>query len=131
MECFMFVVLMSVAYCNSMLPERRIWMKERSTYWWEHVVKSTFTSQDWLENFRLSQHTFLYLCDELQFSIEKSNTVMRRAVPTDMHIAIIITMVPSNWCRLSHYWSPVWCLKVNYFYLVTKDVLRYHQVSAA
>ena len=48
MERFMFVVLILVTCCN-LSPERMIWTKERSTHWWEHVVKSTFTSQDWLE----------------------------------------------------------------------------------
>ena len=47
----MFMVLMSVAHCNQS-PDRMIWMKERSSDWWEHVVKSTFTPRDWLENFR-------------------------------------------------------------------------------
>ena len=32
MERFMFVVLMSVAFCN-LSPERILWMKERSSHW--------------------------------------------------------------------------------------------------
>ena len=97
MERFMFVVLMTVAHCNGTSPERMIWTKERSSYWWEYVVNSTFTSQDWLENFHMSRQMFLYLCDELKSSIEKSDTVMRKAVPADMRVALSVC-VPCNWC---------------------------------
>ena len=89
MERLMFVVLMSVTCCN-MAPERMIWTKERSSQWWEQVVKSTFTSKDWLENFRMSQCTFNYLCDELRLAIEKSDTEMRKAVPTDIRVALTL-----------------------------------------
>ena len=42
-------------------PERALWAKERSTHWWDHVVNSSFTAEDWLENFRMSKPTFLYV----------------------------------------------------------------------
>ena len=89
----MFVMLMSVA-CLNLSQERMLWTKERSSHWWEHVVKSTFTQKDWIENFRMSQCTFSYLCDELQSSIEKNDTEMRKAIPTDMRVAL--TLVLSN-----------------------------------
>ena len=85
----MFVMLMSMT-CGSLSPERMIWTKERSSHWWEHIVKCTFTPKDWLENFCMSQSTFVYLCDELRSSIEKNDTVMRKAVPTDMRVAITL-----------------------------------------
>ena len=88
-ERLMFAVLMSVTCCN-LSPERTVWTKERSSHWWEHVVKSTFTPQDWLENFRMSQCTFMYLFNELRSSIERSDTEMRRAVPTDVRVALTL-----------------------------------------
>ena len=69
---------------------RMIWVKERSSTWWEQVVNSTFTEQDWLENFRMSRSTFLYLCDELRSGIEKQNTIMRRAVSTEKRVALTL-----------------------------------------
>ena len=60
---------------------RELWTKERSTHWWDHVVNSTFTNQDWLINFRLSKATFIYLCEQLHSSISKSDTIMRKAIP--------------------------------------------------
>ena len=88
-ERLMFVMLMSMT-CGSLSPERMIWTKERSSHLWEHIVKCTFTPTDWLENFRMSQSTFVYLCDELRSSIEKNDTVMRKPVPTDVRVAITL-----------------------------------------
>jgi hypothetical protein len=55
---------------------------------WEQVVNSTFTQQDWLENFCMSRSTFLYHCDVLWSGIEKQNTIMRRAVSTEKRVAL-------------------------------------------
>ena len=43
-ERLVFVMLMSVA-CLNLSQERMLWTKERSSHWWEHVVKSTFTQR--------------------------------------------------------------------------------------
>ena len=51
-------------------------MKERSAHSWDDVVKAIFTQEDWLENFSLSQETFLYVCNKLRSTIEKMDTVM-------------------------------------------------------
>ena len=117
MEQLMFVVLISVTCCN-LSPERMIWTKERSSHWWEHVVKSTFTSQDWLKNFCMSQCTFTYLCNELQSSIEKRDTEMRRAIPTDMRVALTLWLLATgaDYRTISHLFgvskSTVWCRRM-------------------
>ena len=38
----------------------------------------------------MSQCTFSYLCDELRSSIEKNDTEMRKAIPTDMRVALTL-----------------------------------------
>ena len=81
----MFVFMIATAYLylhEVVLSSRMIWAKERSSTWWEQVVNSTFTDQDWLENFRLSHSTLLYLYDELWAGVEKQN-IMRRTVSTE------------------------------------------------
>ena len=112
----MFVVLMSVTCCN-LSPERMIWTKERSSYWWEHIVK---TPQDWLENFRMSQHTFIYLCDKLRSSIEKKDTEMRRAVPTDVRVALTLWFLATgaDYRTVGHLFG----ISKSTVCLVTKDV---------
>lgn len=68
---------------------RLVWVKERSEHWWQHVV-SNFTPQDWLENFRVSQVTFTYICNQLRTSITKADTVMRKAITAEKRVAITI-----------------------------------------
>ena len=69
---------------------RSVWSKERSSHWWEHIVTSHFTPQDWLQNFRMSKDTFAYLCDQLHSSISKSDTIMRKAISTEQRVAITL-----------------------------------------
>lgn len=54
-----FVFVMSIVALHIHSPMRSVWSKERSSYWWEHIVGQTFTSYDWLENFRMSHATFM------------------------------------------------------------------------
>jgi len=119
MERLMFVVLMSVTCCK-LSPERMIWTKERSSHWWENVVKSTFAPQDWLENFRMSQCTFMYLCDELRSSIKKRDTEMRKAVPSDMRVALTLWFLATgaDYRTISHLFG----VSKSTVCLVTKDV---------
>ena len=67
-----------------------VWVKERSSYWWERIVNVTFTPNDWIENFRMSNSTFTYLCNELRPSIQKRDTVMRKAISVEQRIAITL-----------------------------------------
>ena len=69
---------------------RALWAKERSTHWWDHVVNSSFTPQDWLMNFRVSKATFEYLCEQLRSSVTKSDTIMRKAIPTEKRIGLTL-----------------------------------------
>ncbi len=78
-------------------PVRSAWVKERSSYWWEKVANSTFTPPcDWLEDFRMCHATFVYLCNELRSSVEKSDTVMRRAIPVEQRVALTLWFLCTN-----------------------------------
>ena len=80
----MFILMITMVTVSSLLTTTRmLWAKERSNNWWEYVVKSTFTQQDWLENF---QSTFLYLSNELHSAIEKEDTIMRKVVSTEKRV---------------------------------------------
>ena len=68
-----FALVLSVLAFNYCSPIRSIWMKERSSYWLDPVVSSTFSSRDWLENFHISKATFLYVCNEIRPVIEKDS----------------------------------------------------------
>ena len=49
-----------------------------------------FGPEDWLKNFRMSHSTFLYLCDELKCTIEKQDTMMRKAIVTEKRLGITL-----------------------------------------
>ena len=75
---------------TSMRADRLLWEKPRSSDWWEQVVLSTFTSEDWLSNFRVSRSTFNYLCEKLSCIVARSDTVMRRAIPMEKRVAMTL-----------------------------------------
>ena len=75
---------------TSMRANRLLWEKPRSSDWWEQVVLSTFTSEDWLSNFRMSRSTFSYLCEKLSCIVARSDTVMRRAIPVEKRVAMTL-----------------------------------------
>ena len=65
--------------------------KDKRQEWllaWEYL---TLTPQGWLENYCVPAHLF-YICDNLRFSVESKDTVMRNAVPTDQRIACILAL---------------------------------------
>ena len=52
-------------YHNSLIVERAIWSKERSSDWWDQIVVK-FGDEEWCENFRMSRTLFNFLCSELK-----------------------------------------------------------------
>ena len=62
----------------------------RSGYWWQRVVKETFSTHDWSESFRMSRQTFMYICNELRVCIEKKDTTMRDSIRTEQRVAITL-----------------------------------------
>ena len=89
-ERMTFALLISMAALTLQSPVRSVWVKQRSSYWWEQVVINTFTPNDWLENFRMSNATFLYICNELRSAVERSDTVMREAIPVEQRVALTL-----------------------------------------
>ena len=69
-ERLFFALMLSTIGFNLCSPTRSLWTKERSSYWWDHILSQT-SPRDWLQNFRMSQATFMYVCDE---PIEKKDT---------------------------------------------------------
>ena len=76
-ERMLFTLTLSLIMTTATSTPRSIWSKPRSNSWWEEIVNNGFTANDWLENFRMSHATYLYVCEQLRSSVEKENTVMR------------------------------------------------------
>ena len=58
--------------------ERMIWTKTRGDFWWNETVSKAFSNSDWLDNFRMSHQTFVYICNEVREKIQKQNTSMQK-----------------------------------------------------
>ena len=65
---------------------------------------NTFSSRDWIANFRVSRETFLYLCSKLKNSIKKRNTRLRKAVPLKKCVVITLWVLatPSEYRSVAH-----------------------------
>ena len=50
----------------------------------------TFSAADWIENFRVSQETFTYLCQQLQPAIEKQNTQLRNSLSVEKRVGVTL-----------------------------------------
>ena len=86
-----FVFLLLVSTLTSKLHiERSIWVKERSSDFWDYIVNRIFIETDWYENFRMRKETFEYLYNELKAHIEKKNTHLRKSIPAKLRVAVTI-----------------------------------------
>jgi len=90
-ERSLFIFIMLSFIIQMSVPQKRLlWMREKSNHWWEQVVKSNFTSTDWLENFRVSNLTFQYICTKLSPFVGKRDTIMRNAIPVEKRVALML-----------------------------------------
>ena len=88
--------------------------------WWEEIVNGTFQSHDWLMNFRMSKETFVYLCNKLRASVERSDTVMRKAIPVEQRVALTLWFLSTgtDFRTIGHLFG----VSKSTVCLVTKDV---------
>ena len=82
-QSILFTFTLSICLLNCLSTTRTIWAKERSSFWWEYIVNNTFTSHDWITNFRMSRATFMYVCNRLRPLITKKETVMRKSISAE------------------------------------------------
>ena len=115
-----FAILLSMAAMTIQSPLRSSWAKPRINVWWEQVVNGTFQAHDWLENFCMSKDTFVYLCNELRSSVERNDTVLRKAVPVEQRVAITLWFLSSgaDFRTIGHLFG----VSTSTVCLVTKDV---------
>ena len=90
------LMMFFLALVSSYNVQRSIWKEERSGEWWERVVKGSFTRQEWIENFRMSEETFLYVCNKLRSFIAREDTKMKLAVSTEKQVAITLWRLATN-----------------------------------
>jgi len=76
----------------------------RSDVWWNNVVLRTFTQQDWIDNFRMSKETFMYICNKLSPDLARTDTLMRTCLSVERRVAVTIWCLatPTEYCTIAH-----------------------------
>ncbi|CAL8311186.1 unnamed protein product [Gadus morhua 'NCC'] len=53
-----------------------VWSFSRASTWWESIVPE-FTNRQWVDNFRMSEETFMYLCNKMRPALQRQDTNFR------------------------------------------------------
>lgn len=67
-----------------------MWVKPRSNDWWDRVVLTQFTDEDWRENFRMTRASFVTLVSMMAPFISPKPNCVRPPVPLDKRVAIAL-----------------------------------------
>ncbi|KAJ0985514.1 hypothetical protein J5N97_003870 [Dioscorea zingiberensis] len=70
--------------------QRRLWVKDRSTAWWDRCNHPDFPEAEFRRAFRMSRATFDMICDELGSAVAKEDTMLRAAIPVRQRVAVCI-----------------------------------------
>uniref|UniRef100_A0A453AKX1 Protein kinase domain-containing protein n=1 Tax=Aegilops tauschii subsp. strangulata TaxID=200361 RepID=A0A453AKX1_AEGTS len=69
---------------------RRVWVRERSTEWWDRLSGLACPDAEFRQAFRMSRATFDAICDELGAAIAKEDTALRAAIPAQQRFAVCV-----------------------------------------
>ncbi|XP_013603237.1 PREDICTED: putative nuclease HARBI1 [Brassica oleracea var. oleracea] len=69
---------------------RRLWVKERTTDWWDRVSSPDFPEEEFRREFRMSKSTFNLICEELDATVTKKNTMLRDAIPAPKRVGVCV-----------------------------------------
>uniref|UniRef100_A0A1J3JTR6 Putative nuclease HARBI1 n=1 Tax=Noccaea caerulescens TaxID=107243 RepID=A0A1J3JTR6_NOCCA len=69
---------------------RRLWVKERTTDWWDRVSRPDFPEEEFRREFRMSRSTFNLICEELDATVTKKNTMLRDAIPAPKRVGVCV-----------------------------------------
>nr|CAB3464152.1 unnamed protein product [Digitaria exilis] len=69
---------------------RRVWVRARSTEWWDRLNGPTCTDAEFRRAFRMSRATFGALCDALGGAVAREDTPLRAAIPVRRRVAACV-----------------------------------------
>ena len=93
---FLLYMLMSAFLLAKPVVYRQVWIKTRSSEWWDRIVMASFNNRDWIENFRMQKSTFMYICNLLRPHIQKKDTIMRCAITVEKRVAVTLWRLATN-----------------------------------
>ena len=72
--------------------QRRFWIEPSrgKSLFWEEAVSQWKDDTLWLENFRISRQSFLFICHGLQDTLKRKDTRFRKAITVEKRIAICL-----------------------------------------
>lgn len=77
-------------------PVTKPWSLPKSDFWWRVIVNETFAEEDWRSHFRMTRHTFEFLCTKLRPSIRRLDTRLRSAIGVEQRVAITLWRLSTN-----------------------------------
>ncbi|KAE9587890.1 putative harbinger transposase-derived nuclease domain-containing protein [Lupinus albus] len=72
------------------VPQRRLWVKDRSGAWWDECNRFDFPEDEFRKAFRMGRSTFELICEELNSAIVKEDTTLRNAIPVRQRVAVCL-----------------------------------------
>lgn len=67
---------------------RKYWVNPgRTTTWWDNIRTHKTVPAEWKDNFRMSEPTFMKLCELLSPDLERKETNMRSPVDVETQVA--------------------------------------------
>ncbi|KAK7261018.1 hypothetical protein RIF29_27321 [Crotalaria pallida] len=76
--------------CTEGVPQRRLWVKDRSGSWWDECERFDFPENEFRKAFRMGRSTFDLICEELNSAIVKEDTALRNAIPVRQRVAVCL-----------------------------------------
>ncbi|XP_003565809.3 protein ANTAGONIST OF LIKE HETEROCHROMATIN PROTEIN 1 [Brachypodium distachyon] len=74
----------------SLQLQRRLWVKDRSSEWWEQRSSASYPDDAFRRDFRMSRATFAMVCDALGAAVAKEDTALRAAIPVPQRVAVCV-----------------------------------------
>ncbi|KAJ6815883.1 putative nuclease HARBI1 [Iris pallida] len=69
---------------------RRLWVKDRSSAWWDRCNHPDFPEAEFRSAFRMGRETFDMICRELDSAVVKEDTMLRAAIPVRQRVAVCV-----------------------------------------
>ncbi|CAM0953342.1 unnamed protein product [Alopecurus aequalis] len=86
------VAVAAAAAASALAPQhqRRLWVKDRSSEWWERRSSPAYPDADFRRDFRMGRATFGMVCDALGAAVAKEDTALRTAIPVPQRVAVCV-----------------------------------------
>ena len=88
------LAIAAVLACNFPV-DRRFWMAARSDQWFV-IAETSFSDEEWYDNFHVSKETFQYIVSEIENEIVRKDTRMRKAISPRKRVAITLYYLGST-----------------------------------